>query len=305
MQASLHQLANSNRFTNFITATIILAGIVVGIETYPSLVDSHGGVLHLLDKVILAIFVFEIAVKMGAEGSRPLRYFRDPWNVFDFIIVAAAFLPFGGNAVTVLRLLRLLRVLKLIRALPKLQVLVGALLKSIPAMGYVSALLLLLFYIYAVAAVFFFSGNDPIHFETLQLSMLSLFRVVTLEDWTDIMYINMYGCDEYGYSATSMQTCSSPEAQPLLAALFFVTFVLIGTMVFLNLFIGVIMTGMDEARNEAAQLVRDTLAQESSSLDDVENLSKQVESVQELLTALQRRLEQDARPKRHLSVVGD
>ena len=128
--------------------------------------------------------------------------------------------------------------------------LVGALLKSIPSMGYVSILLLLLLYIYAVAGDFFFSENDPIHFENLQMSMLSLFRIVTLEDWTDIMYINMYGCENYGYGGNeSMCTNSSPKKAG--SVLFFVSFVLIGTMIMLNLFIGVIMTGMDEAKQEA------------------------------------------------------
>ena len=149
---------------------------------------------------------------------------------------------------TVLRLLRLLRVLKLVKALPKLQILVSALLKSIPSMGYVTLLLFLLFYVYAVSAVFLFGHNDPLHFGDLETAMLSLFRVVTLEDWTDIMYINMYGCDRYGYTAKSIVACTNPEANPLLASLFFVSFVLIGTMIILNLFIGVIMTGMEEAQ---------------------------------------------------------
>lgn len=162
-------------------------------------------------------------------------------------------MPFGGSSIAILRLLRLLRVLKLIKALPKLQMLVGALLKSIPSMGYVSILLLLLFYIYAVAGVFFFGDNDPIHYSDLQTSMLSLFRVVTLEDWTDIMYINMFGCENYGYDG-NMDLCVNSNAQSALSISYFVSFVLVGTMIFLNLFIGVIMEGMDEAKAEMALL---------------------------------------------------
>jgi len=114
-------------------------------------------------------------------------------------------------------------------------------------MGYVSILLLLLFYIYAVAGVFFFGDNDPIHYSDLQTSMLSLFRVVTLEDWTDIMYINMFGCENYGYDG-NMDLCLNSTPQSALSITYFVSFVLIGTMIFLNLFIGVIMEGMDEAK---------------------------------------------------------
>ncbi|MDO5969679.1 ion transporter [Flavivirga aquimarina] len=246
------QIAESKWFGNLVTIAILIAGVLVGMATYPEFSGKYASTLEILNKAILSIFVIEIIVKIIAEGKKPWLYFTDAWNIFDFIIVAATFLPFGGSSVAVLRLLRLLRVLKLIKALPKLQMLVGALLKSIPSLGYVSILLFLLFYIYAVAGVFFFGGNDPIHFENLQMSMLSLFRVVTLEDWTDIMYINMYGCENYGYDGNEA-LCTNSTANPLGSALFFVSFVLIGTMIMLNLFIGVIMTGMDEAKNEAIE----------------------------------------------------
>lgn len=247
------RIADSKWFQNFITLAIIIAGVLVGIATYTEFSEKHDLLLEVANKIILWIFVAEVIIKMVAEGKKPWRYFNDGWNIFDFVIVAAAFMPFGGSSVAVLRLLRLLRVLKLVKALPKLQLLVSALLKSIPSMGYVSILLLLLFYIYAVAAVFFFGDNDPIHFENLQMSMLSLFRVVTLEDWTDVMYINMYGCANYGYDG-NMALCTNSSGSPIGAAVFFVSFVLFGTMIILNLFIGVIMNGMDEAREEAVAM---------------------------------------------------
>ncbi len=301
MQKSLKKIADAPAFVNFVTIAIIAAGVIVGAETYGEFAKRHGSTLHILNAVVLWIFVLEILVKMGAEGSKPWRYFHDSWNVFDFIIVAAVFLPFGGNAVTVLRLLRLLRVLKLVRALPKLQVLVGALLKSIPSMAYVSVLLLLLFYIYAVAAVFLFSVNDPLHFENLQTAMLSLFRVVTLEDWTDIMYTNMYGCAEYGYSASSVVPCVESQANPVLAALFFVSFVLIGTMVMLNLFIGVIMTGMDEAQGEAEEIDRVRAAvtgTSSTAMDDLQKLEAELDIVRESIGKLHRRMRHEAEAAR-------
>ena len=248
LPATLRQIADAPFFGRAITVVILAAGVLVGVETYADFSARHRGLLHLLDQIILGIFIAEIAIKIGAEGRHPLRYFRDGWNVFDFVIVAACLLPFGSSSVTVLRLLRLLRVLRLVRALPRLQLLVNALLKSIPSMGYVTALLFLLFYIYAVAAVFLFGANDPIHFRSLEMAMLSLFRVVTLEDWTDIMYTQMLGCEGYGYGAQP-ELCTASQAQPVLAALFFVSFVL-GTMIMLNLFIGVIMNGMEEAHRE-------------------------------------------------------
>jgi len=148
-------------------------------------------------------------------------------------------MPFGGSSIAILKLLRLLRVLKLIKALPKLQMLVGALLKSISSMGFAPILLGVLFYIYPVAGVFFFIENEPIHFDNLQTSMLSLFGIVTLDDWSDILYINMQGCANYGYDG-NMDRCLNSSGSTLGAAIFFVSFVLIGTMIFLNLLIGVI-----------------------------------------------------------------
>ncbi|MEM9068487.1 MAG: ion transporter [Myxococcota bacterium] len=281
------QIAESAWFQNFITAVIVFAGILVGVETYPSVHHRYESILHVLDQIVLWIFVAEIIIKMVAELPRPWRYFYDGWNVFDFVIVAGAFLPFAASYATVLRLLRLLRVLKLVRALPKLQLLVGALLKSIPSMAYVSVLLTMLFYVYAVAAVFMWGENDPVHFGNLQISFLSLFRAVTLEDWTDLMYINMYGCDAYGYGGME-QLCVAPSASPVGAALFFVSFILIGTMVFLNLFIGVILSGMDEARLEADAAFNDDESDSTSLSGELASLTLDLEALQERLAKIRK-----------------
>ena len=248
-------VVKSALFNRFIIATIVLAGIVVGSQTYHSFALENADILCFLDRAILLIFTLEALIKILAEGNRPLNYFKNPWNVFDFIIVAACllepFLQLGGAFLPVLRLARILRVLRLITAIPKLQLLVTCLLKSLPSMFYVSILLFLLFYVYGVMAVFLFGENDPIHFRNLQTSILSLFRVVTLEDWTDVMYINMYGSNAYGYSAEQLSKWNPASSEsPLGAALFFVSFVLIGTMIVLNLVIGVIMNSMDESNAE-------------------------------------------------------
>jgi len=282
------RISNAQWFTQFVTAVILLAGVLVGLETYPSIVERHESTLHLLNHIILGIFTVEVVVKMGAEGSKPWRYFRDPWNVFDFLIVVTAYMPVDAQFVTVLRLARVLRVLKLVRALPKLQILVSALLKSIPSMGYVSLLLLLLFYLFAVTGTFLFSTNDPVHFENLQISMLSLFRVVTLEDWTDVMYIQMYGCAGYGYGDMP-HLCTDSQASPMVGAAFFVSFVLIGTMIVLNLFVGVIMTGMDEAQREQ-NLARELEDRPSTIESDVLDLLKQTSDLQANLERLQAQL---------------
>lgn len=289
MVKTLTRVRDASWFQNLITVVILAAGVVVGIETYPALVSKHGTLLHFANELILWIFVAEIVVKMGAEGKRPWRYFLDPWNVFDFLIVAVCFMPFDAQYVAVLRLARLLRVLKLVTALPRLQILVGALLKSIPSMGYVAVLLGLLFYLYSVAAVFIFGANDPVHFQDLPIAMLSLFRVVTGEDWTDIMYINMFGCDQYGYDGIE-HLCTEPSAYPLFSAIYFVSFMLLGAMIILNLFIGVIMGGMDEAKRETAALEAEKRDAGMFDLDvELNKLTEQLGELQDQIDLIQSR----------------
>lgn len=276
----LADLRDQAWFQNFIVAIILAAGVLVGIQTYPEMVAQYGETMDLLDAIILWIFVAEIVVKMGAEGSKPWRYFFDPWNVFDFLIVAVCFLPIGAEYVAVLRLARLLRVLKLVKALPKLQVLVGALLKSIPSMFYIGILLFGLFYLYSVLGTFLFQANDPVHFRDLQTAHLSMYRVSTLEDWTDVMYINQYGCDEYGYDESSTHPCTNPQAFGWISVFFFSSFVLLATMIILNLFIGVIMTGMEEAQHDLNE------APEGSYDDRMNKILDQLTALQDELEAL-------------------
>jgi len=285
----LKKIAESQWFAKIITIVIVAAAVLVGLETYKSVMDKHGTIIDNLVQLVLWIFLVEIVIRMGAEGGRPWRYFLDPWNVFDFIIVATAFMAFGGSFVIVLRLVRLLRILKRVRALPRLQLLVSALLRSIPSMGYVSVLLLLFFYIYAVAAVFFFSGNDPVHFPDIQTSMLSLFRAVTLEDWTDLMYINMYGCANYGYDSIISKCDPQAGASALGGAAFFVSFVLVGTMIILNLFIGVIMNAMDEARAEQLEMARaDEKGGEVTVYDTVLELRQKLNEINKLMSVVEK-----------------
>ena len=217
-------------------------------------------------------------------------FFRDGWNVFDFIIVAVCFLPFDTKFIYVVRLVRILRILRLITALPRLQVIVGALLRSIPSMGYVSALLFILFYIYAVMGVHFFAANDPVHFSSLYVSLLSLFRVVTLEDWTDIMYIGMYGCDQYGYHDQA-HLCTSSMARPILSPLFFVSFVLMGTMVMLNLFIGIVINNMTDLQKKADISMKIKKQKEKTSIQqEFSSLMVKLEKISEHLNLIENRI---------------
>ena len=291
-------ISKSQFFQRFIIGTIILAGFIVGAQTYKDFSLRHQDTLRILDNLILAIFVVEAAIKILAEGKKPQNYFKNPWNLFDFLIVAACLLEpifqIGGSFLPVLRLARILRVLRLVTAIPKLQLLVSCLLKSLPSMFYVSILLFLLFYIYGTLAVFFYGDNDPIHFRNLQTSILSLFRVVTLEDWTDVMYINMYGSDQYGYSIEDLEYWKPvSQGSPLGASMFFVSFVLIGTMIVLNLVIGVIMNSMDESNREMAvkvELQRRNMNPDSLR-DSIHDLHNKMQKISEEMTLIKAMIE--------------
>lgn len=243
------RLTESSEFHGAILVLILFASLLVGLETYPGIVKRYGRALNILDCSLVGIFVIEILLRMISYGRSVKDFFKDPWNTFDFGIVAICALPLGTSYLSVLRLVRVLRVFRLVSAIPRLQVLASALLKSIPSMGYVGLILLLLFYIYAVLGTLLFGKNDPIHFGSLGMSLLSLFRVVTLEDWTDLMYIQMYGCSGYGYES-SFSSCTNSSPTPLLSITYFISFVIIGTMIVLNLFLGVVLNSMAEAQRE-------------------------------------------------------
>ena len=281
-------------FTGFIITVIVFAGILVGMETSASLMAELGSTIEVLNNIVLYIFVAEIVLKMTAAAPKPWRFFCDGWNVFDFLIVAVCFVPFGGGFAPVLRLFRLFRTLRLVSVIPRLQLIVSALLRCLPSMFYVSILLFLVFYIYAVAGTMLFGANDPVHFGGLWTSMLSLFRVVTLEDWTDVMYLQMFGSDVYeGYNQSIGGQVLVPKAQPFLGAFYFVSFVLVGTMIMLNLVIGVIINGMDEAQKEVAdRRLHELLSQGGEGGDQIQreariaNLRKKVAELSEELEKL-------------------
>uniref|UniRef100_A0A7S1CLA3 Ion transport domain-containing protein n=1 Tax=Bicosoecida sp. CB-2014 TaxID=1486930 RepID=A0A7S1CLA3_9STRA len=279
-------IRDASWFQSAIIGVIFVAGALVGIQTYEIQDDS----ITTLDDIVLGIFVMELVVKFIAEGKRPHWFFKDAWNVFDFLVVLASFLPIGGgNAVTALRLVRLLRVLKLVRALPKLRILVMGLLKSMSSIAYIGLLLGLLFYLYAVLGVILFSANDPVTMGTLHIAFLTLFRCATLEDWTDVMYTAMYGCEDYGYGGIE-DLCVKSSKQPFFSVAYFVSFIILSSMMILNLFIGVITSSMQDAKTELmAELEAERAAKQEDADKGVEMQLKQfgelLATVEEEVTA--------------------
>jgi voltage-gated sodium channel len=232
-------------------------------------------------------------LKIASCGSRPWQYFLDPWNLFDFTIIVVCFLPLDTRYVTVFRLARVLRSLRVVSVLPKLQLLVSALLKSLPSLGYVGIMLFLLFYVYSILGTFLFRANDPIHFGSMARSMRTLFEVVTLEGWVQTMYIQMYGSDRFGYDEQMIALAGSrtPSSHPLVAPIYFITFILLGTMIVLNLFIGVILGGMEEAQEEMEKQRRQRHRRELGTAtvgDELALIDNELEEIRHRLQSLQR-----------------
>ena len=274
MTNAIKHIVESKAFHHFIVAVIVLAGVVAGLETSPALMAEHGALLHALDRIILGIFIVEAALKIAAHGRQPWRYFADGWNVFDFLIIVICVLPVGGPFAAVLRLARALRLLRLVSALPKLQLLVGALLKSLSAMGYVSLLLGLLFYIYAVAGIHLFGAHDPKNFGSLPTAFLSLFRLVTLDNWADLFAAQM------------------AHVAGIKVAIYFVTFIIFGTMIIMNLFIGIIMNSMAEMHAEIAERDRAQHERETGAAtldDELRALELELKQTQTRLAGLRRK----------------
>jgi len=229
-QDACARLVAKAAFERTIIGLILVNGVIVGLETSPAIMAKWGHFLQAGNWIIVTAFVLEAALKIYSVTPRWSRYFGDGWNVFDFSVVVASLIPASGGLATVARLARLLRVLRLISALPQLRLIIATLMRSIPSMGHVIMLMGIIFYIYAVLGYNFFHNHDPQHWGSLPLSLLTLFRIVTLEDWTDVMYTAM---------------AFHPAAW-----IYFVSFVVLGTFIVINLFIAVVLNNLEEAKAE-------------------------------------------------------
>lgn len=219
----LARRVESPRFVAWITAVIILNAIVLGLETSASVMDRMGVLLIALDKACLVVFVVEMTLKLIAFRG---LFWRSGWNIFDFVVVAVALVP-GAGPWAVIRSLRVLRVLRLLTMVPSLRRVVAAFLHAIPGLGGVLAVMAVFFYTAAVLATNLFGGTFPDWFGTIGRSLFSLFQIMTLESWS--MGIVRPVMEQFPY-----------------AWAFFVPFIILATFTILNLFIGIIVSTMQE-----------------------------------------------------------
>ncbi|MFD7028085.1 ion transporter [Streptomyces sp. NPDC059917] len=266
LAARCRKITEAPRFGVGVFAVILINAGLMGAETYSGLARTYGPALHLAEEACLTLFTLEMLLRLGAFADRPKAFFRDPWNIFDLVIVASAFLPFLRENTTLLRLLRLARVLRTARFLPHLRILLLAVGRSLPGTAsflFVGALVL---YVYAMVGWVCFAGSDPGHFGSIGRAMLTLFLLTTLDGLTDAVRA---GLEISRFSIV-----------------YYASYALLASFVLVNVLIGVVLNSLDEAREmekadarareraahdtDPADEVRDRIAAARLALDDLE-----------------------------------
>jgi voltage-gated sodium channel len=264
-RSRLKQLIERPAVQRSILLLIVINAAILGMQTSPSLVASWGELLSVLDMLILGVFVVEIAARIYVHRA---AFFRDPWSLFDFTVVAIALVPASGPF-SVLRALRVLRVMRMVTMVPSMRRVVGALLSAIPGLGSIAMVLALVFYVSAVIATGLFGADFPEWFGNLGRSVYTLFQVMTLESWS--MGIVRPLMDVFPY-----------------AWVFFIPFILIATFTMLNLFIAIIVNAMQtvtDADHEATQATIEAAREhiEADLHEEVRALRGEIAELKELL----------------------
>ncbi len=254
-------------------AVILLNAVVLGLETFEGVDEDIGDLLRVLDKIFLAIFTVELAVRFTAVRGDVRAFFSSGWNTFDFVVVAASFVP-GLNA-SLLRIARLLRVVRVVRFLPDLRVLVSAVARSVPGVASLAVGTALLVYAYGMVGWIIFDDHDPENYGDVAQAMLTMFVMLTLENLPDNLEM---GQELSGWTVP-----------------FFVSYVLLAAFLVFNLFIGIVLNSMEEARAEDQRKQRQALreaAAESEGIEDdlVVAVEDRIDELRTALDALQQEL---------------
>lgn len=226
--ATCGRVVESSWFDPLMLSIIAVNAVTLGLETYASIDAAVGSELRLANGIILGLFVVELALRMAAFADRPRDFFRSGWNVFDFVVIGASFVPGVRENATLLRLVRLLRIVRAVRLLPDLRVLTVAVGRSIPGVASLAAITLLLVYVYGMIGWVIFHDHDPANFEDIGQSMVTMFVLLTLEN------LPVYIARGQELSDWTL--------------LFYVSYVLVASFLIFNLFIGIVINSMEEAR---------------------------------------------------------
>jgi len=256
IQEQFTKIKENKAFELFVISIIIISALMIGVKTYEIPQWATTSLIYL-DWFITGFFLVELIIRYIATNNF-LKFIKNGWNVFDSIIVAISLIPIEGSEMAMIgRLLRVFRVLRLISMIPELRILLAAFAKAIPKMGYIALLMFIVFYIYAAIGTTVFEEINPVLWGNISISMLTLFRVATFEDWTDVMYETM-------------------EIYPLSWA-FYITFIFIIAFVFLNMMIGVVLETLQEEHD--AHIKKDI---KSTVDDNNDGIAKIMEKLKEL-----------------------
>lgn len=276
MAVACKRIADSKQFQLFILAVILANAVALGLETYDAIDREVGDALNLLNDVFLAVFVVEIAIRIAAHGRRPQDYFKSGWNVFDFLIIGGAFVPGVRQNATALRVLRLLRIVRVVSLFPDLRFLIRGMAASLPPIGSMAMLTSLLIYIYGMLGWILFADTDPAHWGDIGQAMLSLFIVLTLESWPEIMGEVI-------------------DVHPW-AWVYFVSYVLIASFLLINMVIAILINSLEEVR--AMEAIEKRLAARRAEREGIEEppgkaAAERVARIREALDELEDELHLD------------
>lgn len=225
LQAAFYRLRSNKAFELFVIAVIIFSAVTIGVRTYdlPPLLLQ---VIGVLDVMITVFFLVEITIRFMGEPEKT-KFFNKAWNIFDTLIVVVSLIPIEDSEMALIgRLVRIFRVLRMVSIIPELRMLLNSLVKALPQLGYVMLMMFIIFYIYAAVGATFFAEINPVLWGDISISLLTLFRVMTFEDWTDVMYETM---SVYGFSW-----------------IYYLTFIFFTAFAFLNMVIGIVVNVLEE-----------------------------------------------------------
>ncbi|MCF6339181.1 MAG: ion transporter [Sulfurimonas sp.] len=265
MSSKIASFVESKNFQNFIIWLIVINAVILGVATSKNIMNSdYGYFVTLFDNIIIGIFTIEIILRIYVHR---LSFFKDPWSLFDFFVVAISLIP-ANDGLSILRVLRVLRLFRLLTIVPQMRVIIAALIKVIPGIGSISMVVLLFFYVFSIMATHLFAEEFPIWFGDLGKSMFTLFQVMTLESWS--MGIARPVIEVFPY-----------------AWIFFIIFILLVTFIMINLFIGIIVDAIFTIKEEDKKNNSDLKEQKEAT---IESLQIEVSELKVILQSIDKRI---------------
>ncbi|UZE96254.1 ion transporter [Alkalimarinus alittae] len=261
IQDAFFKLKSNRLFELFVIFIIIVSALEIGAKTY-QLPDTAVTFTQFLDLFITLFFLVEITIRFIAEPEKK-QFFKSGWNIFDTLVVVISLIPISDSEMALLaRLVRVFRVLRMVSVIPELRILINSLIKALPQLGYVMLLMFIIFYIYAAIGSFLFNTINPVLWGNIAISMLTLFRVMTFEDWTDVQYETM---EVYPYSW-----------------IFYLSFIFFTAFAFLNMVIGIVVNVMEEEHAKAR-------AEEHEGEPTIVDLHSEIKELKQMIVELQKK----------------